>query len=412
MLRALRLEHFRSFVDTGRVELADLNVFIGPNSAGKSSLMTIIELALQIGIDMGSSTGPLPLERVPSFMSFDAVMRRNGPKRKGQIPQFAITLEWSKAPSAEVTTNRYTLRKSILSGAAFVHRAEYGGEVEVEAEDKAGVGYRFLAPASVKDKSASFDRHFPSTKSAIFAQEFEQKQIWAGPYRGTTVIRPHRPIPRSVYVLDDPLMSPDDRQMITDLVQIWADEKHLSAREQLVESLRTMTLAQDLDVRATTHGRGAVEILVKPREKGRAATLADVGYGVSQVLPLLLQDAKGGSKRDLLVYQPEAHLHPLAQSRLADVFVSSVMRGSRIYVETHSEHLVLRLQTLIAGGVIDPERVRVHCVEHDGKKSNIYPMTFDAKGIPKTPWPKGFLDTGLTLARDLAAARQHGMRRG
>ncbi len=88
MLRALRLEHFRSFVDTGRVELADLNVFIGPNSAGKSSLMTIIELALQTGIDMGSSTGPLPLERVPSFMSFDAVMRRNGPKRKGQIPQW------------------------------------------------------------------------------------------------------------------------------------------------------------------------------------------------------------------------------------------------------------------------------------------------------------------------------------
>jgi predicted ATPase len=147
-----------------------------------------------------------------------------------------------------------------------------------------------------------------------------------------------------------------------------------------------------------------VEVRVAPKKKSRVVTLADVGYGVSQILPLLSLDAQLSAGK-LLAYQPEAHLHPLAQSRLADVFVASVKRGNRVYVETHSEHLVLRLQALIAGGEIEPDRVRVFCVEHDGEKSNVEAMTFDQRGVPETRWPKGFLDTGLDLARDLAERR-------
>jgi hypothetical protein len=220
------------------------------------------------------------------------------------------------------------------------------------------------------------------------------------------IVHPHRPVPRSIYVFDDPLMSGEDRRLIDDLLRVWSNEEGLEARRRIVNNLRTMALAADIDVRTVARSGGTklVEVRVKPRERGRAATLADVGYGVSQVLPLILQDAQFAD-RNLLVYQPEVHLHPLAQSRLADVFVASVKRGNRAYIETHSEHLVLRLQALIAGGEIEPERVRVFCVEHDGKKSNVHPMLFDERGVPLTPWPKGFLDTGLELARDLAQRR-------
>jgi predicted ATPase len=208
-------------------------------------------------------------------------------------------------------------------------------------------------------------------------------------------------------VLDDPLMSADDRELIKDLLRVWSAEDGKGARERIVEGLRTLALASDIEVRSVARGQGAqmAEVRVTPQVKGRSVTLADVGYGVSQVLPFLSQDAQS-TESNLLVYQPEAHLHPLAQSRLADVFVASVKRGNRAYVETHSEHLVLRLQALIAGGEIAPERVRVFCVEHDGKRSNVYPMIFDRRGVPKTPWPKGFLDTGLDLARDLAEKRR------
>ena len=418
MLRAIRLENFRSFADSGRIELSDLNVFIGPNSAGKTNLMTVIELALR-GTS-NASHQPLALDELPSFASFDSVLRRNGSARKRRPTEFSIQLDVSRdEPRAREGTRfrRYVFRKSPTSGAAFVHRAEYGAEGKpssstVEAKDSSGKEYRVVTPLDRTGLNVLFMKDGWSvqlvTQPNIFTSivlEASQQSGW--PPREAIVVRPHRPIPRSVYVLDDPMVNADDRRLITDLLRIWSEENGAKARERILENLRTMTLAADIEVRTVARSQGVqmVEVRVTPQERGRAVTLTDVGYGVSQVLPLLSQDAQFINS-DLLVYQPEAHLHPLAQSRLADVFVGSIKRGNRAYVETHSEHLVLRLQALIAGGAIDPDRVRVFCVEHDGKKSTVQAMLFDERGVPTSPWPKGFLDTGLDLARDLAQRRQ------
>ena len=126
MLRALRLENFRSFADSGRIELSDLNVFIGPNSAGKSNIMTVIELALRSEI---SSRAPLPLDEMPSFASFASVLRRNGGARARRPSELSITFEMGEdnpARAERVRSRRYVLREGSSSGAPFVHRAELG----------------------------------------------------------------------------------------------------------------------------------------------------------------------------------------------------------------------------------------------------------------------------------------------
>jgi len=417
MLRAIHVENFSSFADSGRIELADLNVFIGPNSAGKSNLMTVIELALR-GIP-SKSQQPLALDDFPSFASFDSVVR-NGAAKGKRSTEFSMTFESRSWAGSKRRLWEYTFRRSPATGAALVHRAAYGWQgspatTVVEAKDVDGKEYRAVAPARAKDRNATFAGGVVIVRwegttgrdNTAFLGEFES----IGDRARTIVVRPHRPIPRSVYVLDDPLINAEERQLFKDLLRIWSEKEQKAVRERILQSLKTMTLASEIEVRTVGRGQGMVEVRVKPQGKGRAVTLADVGYGVSQVLPLLLQDAQDESRpasetSDLVVYQPEAHLHPVAQSRLADVFVASVRRGNRAYIETHSEHLVLRLQALIAGGEIEPDRVRVFCVEHDGKKSDVYPMLFDERGVPKTPWPKGFLDTGLELARDLAQRRQ------
>jgi|SRR5580700_8203228 AAA15 family ATPase/GTPase len=97
MLRAIRLENFRSFADSGRVELSDLNVFIGPNSAGKTNLMTVIELALR-GPPRASSSQPLILDQISSFASFDSVVRRNGPVRTPNPNEFSVVLDYARDP--------------------------------------------------------------------------------------------------------------------------------------------------------------------------------------------------------------------------------------------------------------------------------------------------------------------------
>ena len=106
-----------------------------------------------------------------------------------------------------------------------------------------------------------------------------------------------------------------------------------------------------------------------------------------------------------IAYQPEVHLHPFAQSRLADIFAGSVGRGNQVFVETHSPDLILRLQFKIASGNLSPDDVRVFCFESKVGKSRVTPFKFDAKGSPSVPWPAGFLDTSLGLARQLTAER-------
>ncbi len=88
--------------------------------------------------------------------------------------------------------------------------------------------------------------------------------------------------------------------------------------------------------------------------------IADVGFGISQVLPVVvaLLVAKPGQ----LVYieQPEIHLHPRAQVNLARMLADAAKRGVRVVIETHSARLLLALQTLVAEGELAPELVKLH----------------------------------------------------
>lgn len=427
MLRAIHLNNFRSFDDSGKIELADLNVFIGPNSAGKTNLMTVIELGLQsMSRFEHFSPRPLSLAQIPSFGSFDSVLRRHGPAKDRRSAEFSLTLTWAKSLDSDIFWSRFIFRKKPASGAAFVSTAQYGNGSDdqaprfiVAATDKSGVDdYHIVAPSHLlahADVSVSFVGGVPflnwnkgGRRPGEFLREYAQAAS-ASSYQETLIVRPHRPVPRSIYVLDDPTMAADDRTLIANLLRLWSeeDDEVAQARERIISNLQTMMLANRIEVRALGRKQGPqmAEVRVMVNQKRQAVPLADVGYGVSQVLPLLAHDAQL-SEGNLLVYQPEAHLHPLAQSRLADVFVASVKRGNRVYVETHSEHLVLRLQSLIAGREIEPDRVRVFCVEHDGRRSTVTTMAFDERGIPKERWPKGFLDTGLNLARELAEKRQ------
>ena len=88
--------------------------------------------------------------------------------------------------------------------------------------------------------------------------------------------------------------------------------------------------------------------------------IADVGFGVSQVLPVIV--ALIAAKPGQLVYieQPELHLHPNAQVALAQILADAAKRGVRVVAETHSSLLLLGIQTLVAEGKLSPELVKLH----------------------------------------------------
>lgn len=417
MLRALRLQNYRSFADSGRIELADLNVFIGPNSAGKTNVLAAIQLALESMLP-DDRISPLALSSIPAFQSFSSVRRT-----PSNLQELHLGYEWVHADSAPICefgivahSAWYTLRENPINHSSAIASVELtlfppkGSPLRLTQKRGHPEGF-FKSSFSPPTSAGARHIHREVTK---FDKRIHEVLAVLSPPRGATVelsvVRPNRPVPRSVYVLDDPGISSDDRELLVELIHMWGEGKEQSqAREHLIENLDRLGLARNIRItkqRIKGAGPQLVEVQIAPRKKSQSSSIADVGFGVSQVLPLLTRDAQLENGGLLIAYQPEVHLHPRAQSRLADVFVASVERGNRVYVETHSEHLVLRLQTLVAKGLISPDRVRVFCVEHDGTQSNVRPMSFDEAGIPQQRWPHGFLDTGLELARELAAARQ------
>lgn len=132
----------------------------------------------------------------------------------------------------------------------------------------------------------------------------------------------------------------------------------------------------------------------------------DVGIGVSQVLPVLV-NAFASTNKLIAIEQPEIHLHPALQTDLADVFIQSALgeNKNRFLIETHSEHLLLRVMRRMSEtydkklpkGIpeIKPEDVAILFVLPKGSSSVILNLEIDKEGQLLDPWPGGFFEEGF-----------------
>jgi predicted ATPase len=144
-----------------------------------------------------------------------------------------------------------------------------------------------------------------------------------------------------------------------------------------------------------------LELLVR-RTKGAKdlVNIADVGFGVSQAISILvaLRVAAGGQ----LVYveEPEQHLHPRAQTRMADVLADAAKRGVKVVVETHSDLLLRGVQTLIAKQQLDPKLVRLHWfTRNKSGVTQVRSAQMDRNGAFGV-WPEDFGDVMLESEKE------------
>jgi hypothetical protein len=132
------------------------------------------------------------------------------------------------------------------------------------------------------------------------------------------------------------------------------------------------------------------------RRSNVSVSALDVGFGISQVLPVLVQSIL--AKRQLvLIEQPEIHLHPRLQAELGSFFAERIRDGedNQFIIETHSEHLVLRLQRLVREGQLSPDDVAIVSVSHDEGGAQARLMRLDSDGDFIDAWPGGFFPERL-----------------
>lgn len=151
----------------------------------------------------------------------------------------------------------------------------------------------------------------------------------------------------------------------------------------------------------STNDRGKVghELKITTDIQDMQQDLTHVGVGVSQILPILVMCFLAGKGDSIILEQPELHLHPKVQTRLADFFVSMNALGKQCLLETHSEYLINRLRYLVAKSVDEKvaNDTMIYFVEKEDGHSIYRPITINKYGVIDD-WPKGFFDESEDIA--------------
>ncbi|MCZ2114539.1 MAG: DUF3696 domain-containing protein [Anaerolineae bacterium] len=167
--------------------------------------------------------------------------------------------------------------------------------------------------------------------------------------------------------------------------------KRKTLEELVADWLKKLGLIDSFAVRPITEGGKLFQVWVRRHPAAQEVLLTDVGFGVSQILPVITLCYYAPPGSILLLEQPEIHLHPSVQAGLADVFIDAIKtRGIQIILESHSEHLLRRLQRRIAEEEFSAQDAALYfCAIDDKGASSLTRLAVDLYGRIEN-WPEDF----------------------
>ena len=232
--------------------------------------------------------------------------------------------------------------------------------------------------------------------------------------RAVNYMGPLRSAPQRLYRFSDER----DSQGITGTQGEYAANalyRDFNLREEVNCRFKQFGITYQLDViplgEASLSGEH-ITIALTDKRTDTQVTLADVGYGINQILPVIIEGIASQEGAILCVEQPEIHLHPRLQANIADLMIDTIAdepgKRKQWIVETHSELLIRRIRTRIAQGDISPSDVSVLYVDPDDddcEGSAIKQLRLDENGRFLDEWPNGFFEEGYKQARLARRAR-------
>jgi predicted ATPase len=179
--------------------------------------------------------------------------------------------------------------------------------------------------------------------------------------------------------------------------------------DSVKEWLRYIGVASDIIV--NFNGRYGYELKIKSFGKNKTNDLTNVGVGVSQVLPIVLTCLLAPEESTIIIEQPELHLHPAMQSKLADFFVATILCNKQLIIETHSEYIINRLRLRAINWSTEKpidDSVKIYFTENlqkdykDYKKGNtIFKPLKINEYAAMSEWPEGFFDESSKTAEEI-----------
>lgn len=421
MLTELHLKNFKAWRDTKPMALANVTMLLGTNSSGKSSLIQSLLLLKQTVLSPDRSIhlnlGGDEVNDLFNFGDFDNVLSAG--VEGGESRRFELAFRFNRPSTERVQSGKFWCSYGqTSSGAVAVQELKLStGEFEIKVlrREKGAFSLVVNEEQQPRGKGRDFapERSIALPPSAIVALEGDGplvQDLSLGIRRALEDLRylgPLRRKPERDYVWNktSPGEIGSDGSKTMDALLASAflrDADQAKTLEGVSSWLRRMKVADSIEARQV--GRSTRYELVVTRD-GVAANIRDVGIGISQVLPVLTLAHFAPAGSTIILEEPEIHLHPLAQSVLAELFVeTSKKRQIQFIVETHSEHLFRRMQTLIAQQKTTTEQCAMYFVESVRKQARLRPLEIDRFGAVAN-WPPNFFGDSVGEARAQAQAR-------
>jgi predicted ATPase len=176
----------------------------------------------------------------------------------------------------------------------------------------------------------------------------------------------------------------------------------------IADWLRKLKLIHEFRVEEISKGSNLFRVRVKQSPGSAEALITDVGFGVSQILPVLVLLYYVPEGSTVLLEQPEIHLHPSVQAGLADVILDAIqVRRIQVLLESHSEHLLRRLLRRVAEGEISTDDTALYFCQIKDGESKLHKLEVDMFGTIHN-WPDNFFGDEFG---EIAATQEAGMRR-
>ena len=423
MLTTLQLTNFKAWRDTGKIELRPVTMLLGTNSSGKSSLIQSLLLLKQtiqspdrtIHLNLGGDE----VNDIFNFGGFDNILNHGTTTPR----QFSLNFTFKTEGELRIKEGEFNCTYGKNSNGGVIvqdlllstptrrfrstRQARGSYSLTLDDESKSRCNSRYFAPERSISLPAEVIRQIGidgailEDLSLSIRRELENI-IYLGPLR-------RKPERDYVWNKSTPGEIGNDGQRAIDVLLASAlsrGNEQNSLLEGVSSWLAKMNVADKLEIRQL--GRSTRYEVVVHRE-GVVANLRDVGIGISQVLPVLTVAYFAPPGSTVLLEEPEIHLHPLAQSVLAELFVEiSRNRNVHFIVETHSEHLFRRMQTLIAQKTISPDDCAMFFVERDKSNAKLQKLNVNEFGAVLN-WPNNFFGDAIGEARAQALARGNAM---
>lgn len=434
MLTNLRIKNFKAWKDTGEVRLAPITVFFGGNSAGKTSLLQFLLMLRQTAessdrrrvLNPGDSYTAVELGTFQD-MIYDHDLRHklefhlswSTPKTiqftdsihkksyGGNAVDFAASIV-SQDDTQLVESFEYLLMENNATNASIRFAREGGKSASYRLTSdtydlKRVQGRAWPVPSPTRfygfpEEVQAYYQNAAFANDLVLALEQQLKRfMYLGPLRDF----PKRNYPWAgdapEHVGNDgdgavvALLAAASRKISRGL-----NKRAYPFQEVIAGWLKRLGLLESFKAKRIAPNRKEYEVRVRTPNSAKEVDLPDVGFGISQVLPVVVESFYVAPHSTVIIEQPELHLHPKVQNELADLFIEAIHsrengidRSVQFIIESHSEHFLQRLQRRVAEGELKPADIAIYFCEAGRQGSSLRELKVNLLGEIEN-WPTAF----------------------